>query len=229
MAFLTMEYVDGQALSSQIPSQGLPLDRLLPIAIPIADAVGSAHQAGIIHRDLKPGNVMVTSANGRVKVLDFGLAKLHESHLVDAGASTGTVPITGRRPHRRHHHRVHASGLYLLGRFTRWIHHRIRPVRLGCRRPGAPLSTRSGEQKVVRLKTFKNLMDVVWSSDGRSLFATTGTVHGGALLHVMLDGTAQIVRLFDSRAVANPRPSPDGRSVLVGVTSTNSNAWVIER
>jgi serine/threonine protein kinase len=94
MSFLTMEYVDGQPLSSGIPSQGLPLDRLLPIAIPIADAVAAAHQSGIIHRDLKPGNVMVTSATSRVKVLDFGLAKLHGPGLVDAAAATGTTPIT---------------------------------------------------------------------------------------------------------------------------------------
>jgi eukaryotic-like serine/threonine-protein kinase len=94
VAFLTMEYVEGRPLSSLIGANGLPLERLLPIAIPIADAVASAHNAGIIHRDLKPGNVMVASANGRVKVLDFGLAKLHEPSVVNAGASTGTVPIT---------------------------------------------------------------------------------------------------------------------------------------
>ncbi|HYT68551.1 MAG TPA: serine/threonine-protein kinase [Vicinamibacterales bacterium] len=94
IAFLTMEYVEGPSLASQIPASGLPLERLLPIAIPIADAVAAAHQRGIIHRDLKPGNVIVT-ANTRVKVLDFGLAKLHEVPALDGMVSTGTVPITG--------------------------------------------------------------------------------------------------------------------------------------
>src|SRR5437763_7752843 len=94
IAFLTMEYVDGQPLSSLIQPQGLPLERLLPIGIAVADAVATAHKSGIIHRDLKPGNVMVASANGRVKVLDFGLAKLYESRTVDAAVPTGTVPIT---------------------------------------------------------------------------------------------------------------------------------------
>lgn len=92
VTFLTMEYVDGAPLSSHIPSHGLSLEPLLKMAIPIADAVAAAHQAGIVHRDLKPANVMVASGS-RVKVLDFGLAK-PQGALVDAVAPTATVPIT---------------------------------------------------------------------------------------------------------------------------------------
>ncbi len=90
--FLTMEYVDGKALGELIPKSGMPLDRLLKIAIPLADAVGAAHQRGILHRDLKPANVMVT-ADGRVKVLDFGLAKLQED--VKATEALPTQELTG--------------------------------------------------------------------------------------------------------------------------------------
>ena len=72
--FITMELVEGRTLAELVPRDGLPLDRFFDIAVPIADAVAAAHQHGIVHRDLKPGNVMVT-ADGRVKVLDFGLAK----------------------------------------------------------------------------------------------------------------------------------------------------------
>ncbi len=75
--FLTMQLVEGQQLDQLIPPSGLSLDQLLKIAIPLADAVAAAHERGITHRDLKPGNIMVTP-EGRVKVLDFGLAKLWE-------------------------------------------------------------------------------------------------------------------------------------------------------
>ncbi len=72
--FLTMELVEGQSLDRILVPGGLPVPRLLELAIPIADALAAAHEKGIIHRDLKPANVMVT-LEGRVKVLDFGLAK----------------------------------------------------------------------------------------------------------------------------------------------------------
>ena len=75
--FLTLEYVQGRTLAEIIQPGGVPIDRLLSIGISLADAVGAAHQRGITHRDLKPANVMVAN-DGRVKVLDFGLAKLRE-------------------------------------------------------------------------------------------------------------------------------------------------------
>ena len=77
IAFLTLELVEGHTLADTLPASGLPIDRLLAIAIPLTDAVGAAHQRGIVHRDLKPANVMITN-DGRVKVLDFGLAKLRD-------------------------------------------------------------------------------------------------------------------------------------------------------
>jgi serine/threonine protein kinase len=85
--FITMELVEGQPLSSLIPPCGLSLDRLVGVAIPLADALAAAHAKGITHRDLKPANIMV-GADSRVTVLDFGLAKLHESSSAAAGATT---------------------------------------------------------------------------------------------------------------------------------------------
>ena len=83
----------------------------------------------------------------------------------------------------------------------------------------------TGEKRIVQLKNFKNLSEIAWAPDGRSLFGTTGTLLGGQVLHIGLDGTTQLLHMFESQIVGNPRPSPDGRLLLVGATS---NAWVLE-
>ncbi len=80
--FMTMELVEGKTLAEAIPPGGLSVQRFLELSIPLADAVGAAHQRGITHRDLKPANVMIGD-EGRLKVLDFGLAKLQEESPVD--------------------------------------------------------------------------------------------------------------------------------------------------
>jgi Tol biopolymer transport system component/predicted Ser/Thr protein kinase len=76
--FMVMEFVPGKTLDELIPRRGMRLNKALKVAVQIAEALAAAHAAGIIHRDLKPGNVMITE-DGRVKVLDFGLAKLAET------------------------------------------------------------------------------------------------------------------------------------------------------
>ncbi len=90
--FLTMELVEGQSLDHQILPGGLPVDRITAVATALADALAAAHEKGIVHRDLKPANVMLTP-DGRVKVLDFGLAKAVEPARGGAGFSP---PGSGR-------------------------------------------------------------------------------------------------------------------------------------
>src|SRR5262249_35067794 len=71
---IVMELVEGEDLSARIARGPMPLDEVLAIARQIADALDAAHGAGIVHRDLKPANIK-ERADGRVKVLDFGLGK----------------------------------------------------------------------------------------------------------------------------------------------------------
>jgi Tol biopolymer transport system component len=78
MRALVMELVEGPTLDERINGRAMPLDEALPIAKQIAEALEYAHEKGIIHRDLKPANVKLT-ADGHVKVLDFGLAKEFEA------------------------------------------------------------------------------------------------------------------------------------------------------
>jgi TolB-like protein len=85
--FLTMELVEGHSLDALIPEGGFPVDRILSTGTALADALAAAHEKGIVHRDLKPANVMMTT-DGRLKVLDFGLAK--EMRAADAADATLT-------------------------------------------------------------------------------------------------------------------------------------------
>ena len=94
---LVMELVEGSTLGDLMPKEGFPLVRFLQIAIPLAEAVTAAHQSGVVHRDLKPANVMI-EASGRVKVLDFGLAKTTPPASIDGEASLLPTRPAGGRP-----------------------------------------------------------------------------------------------------------------------------------
>ena len=91
---ITMELVSGKTLAELIPSGGLPLDRFFDLAIPLADALRAAHAKSITHRDLKPSNIMVDD-DGRLRVLDFGLAKLLSSTDPSVDMTVAREPVTG--------------------------------------------------------------------------------------------------------------------------------------
>src|SRR2546421_1234344 len=92
--YLVLELVEGVTLADVLAERGaLPVDEARHIGKQICEALEAANEKGIIHRDLKPANVMITS-NGRVKVLDFGLAKLNEDTPSGAGLSVMPAQVS---------------------------------------------------------------------------------------------------------------------------------------
>ena len=98
-SFIAMELLEGQNLAQKLHSGPLPADRLLDMAIQLADALDAAHAKGIIHRDIKPANIFLNQ-RGQVKVLDFGLAKIarREMDVETIGSPESPVPANLTSP-----------------------------------------------------------------------------------------------------------------------------------
>ena len=89
--FIVSEVLDGETLRERLRAGGLPVRKAVELAVQIAHGLAAAHEKGIVHRDLKPENLFVTS-DGRVKILDFGLAKITQAELPSAALSA--LPTT---------------------------------------------------------------------------------------------------------------------------------------
>jgi Tol biopolymer transport system component len=164
LRYLTMELVRGEALSRRISRQGMPLEEFLNYAVPIADAVSAAHEQGITHRDLKPANIMITTEE-RIKILDFGLAKLHHevveerlsdevtrsTTLTQTGAMVGTIPYMS--PEQVEGGSVdHRSDLFSLGVIFYEMATGQRPFRAGSHEELMATIRRESPQSVTDLK-----------------------------------------------------------------------------
>ncbi|HEX7042986.1 MAG TPA: serine/threonine-protein kinase [Burkholderiales bacterium] len=115
LAYIAMEYLEGKGLDAYInPDKPLPFDRILDIAIKVADALAYAHRQDVVHRDIKPHNIIYHEPSGSVKVMDFGIARLTDSSRTRTGLVLGTPAymspeqVSGKRVDGR-------SDLYSLG------------------------------------------------------------------------------------------------------------------
>jgi serine/threonine-protein kinase len=95
LAYMVMEYIEGEHLVAWCQTRALPLDQRLALFLQVCDAVAYAHTRLVVHRDLKPANILVT-ADGQAKLLDFGIAKLLDDTPTrsDAAQATGTVQLS---------------------------------------------------------------------------------------------------------------------------------------
>ena len=115
--YLVMQYVDGESLRSQIPNEGMNLERAAAILKQIGGALDEAHKNGVFHRDLKPENIMIKRGTDSIVLVDFGIAKVRDSSIASTtanGDSAGTFPYMSPE-HLRNEEFIAASDIYSMG------------------------------------------------------------------------------------------------------------------
>ena len=244
--FFTMQLVRGKTLTELIPNNGFVLNKFFEVAIPLADAVAAAHQEGITHRDLKPDNVMV-SEEGRIKVLDFGLAKptpgfATEGSELETQAKTAEGTIVGTlnymSPEQTQGKTVDArSDIFSLGIIFYEMLTGRRPftgetpaeVLSSINKDAPPPVTESRPQiprALSRITTHPaNDYTPLWSPDGRWLVFLSRRTGGRRLWRVSVEGEEP--ELLTETPARNPiRLSPDG-NVVYFRRGDNSDVWAL--
>ena len=120
--YIVMEYVEGQTVSERLEGGPLPLSEILDFGVQAADALAEAHECGVVHRDIKCSNIMITS-RGKVKVLDFGLAKpqsilnraADKTRLTESGVLLGTVSYMSPEQATGNGEVTHLADIFSLG------------------------------------------------------------------------------------------------------------------
>jgi serine/threonine protein kinase len=120
--YIVMEYVEGQTVAERLEGGPLSLSEIVDIGAQAADALAEAHECGVVHRDIKSSNIMITS-RGKVKVLDFGLAKpqsilnrsIEKTRLTESGVLLGTVSYMSPEQATGHGEVTHLSDIFSLG------------------------------------------------------------------------------------------------------------------
>jgi TolB-like protein/cytochrome c-type biogenesis protein CcmH/NrfG len=212
--FMTMELIEGCTLDQDIPAGGLSLARFFDIAIALADALSAAHRKHIIHRDLKPANVMVTD-DGRVKVLDFGLARAVDADAArlgeevtylgtKAGTIVGTMPYMS--PEQIEAKPLdHRTDLFSLGVVLYELATGERPFR-GDSSPALMSSILKdhprpvGERRADIPGDVRRLIDRCLEKDPRDRIQTATEILGGLKAHR---------RAWEPEAGWSTRPAPD--------------------
>ena len=119
--YIVMEYVEGQTLSDRLGNGPLDLNEIIEIGVQTAEALAEAHERQVVHRDIKSANIMIT-ARGKIKVLDFGLAKplpavsrKSKTRLTESGVLLGTVSYMSPEQATGRGEVTHLSDIFSLG------------------------------------------------------------------------------------------------------------------